>query len=58
MTKVTLASNSKGLKQIELFPQGTDDSMNLRCESLMITVDYKYKEIAFLDVKLWLKDDY
>ena len=34
-------------KKVELFFHGTEDSINLRCESL-ITVDFKYKESPVL----------
>ena len=52
-------SNPNGLKIIEVFSQGNDDSENLRCETLYID-DYKYVHIssfAVLGIKLWLEED-
>ena len=46
-------------EKIEVFSQGTDDSKNLRCETLYIG-DYEYVSIssfAVLGVKLWLEED-
>ena len=46
-------------KKIEDFYQGTDDSKNLRCETLYIA-DYDYVNIssfAVLDIKLGLEED-
>ena len=51
-------SNLKGLK-IEAFSQWTDDSKNLRLETLYIA-DYEYINIirfAVLDIKLWLEEN-
>ena len=44
---------------MEVFSQGTDDSKNLRCETLNIG-DYEYVNIsssAVLGIKLWLEED-
>ena len=44
---------------MEVFSQGTDDSKNLRCETLYIG-DYEYVNIfsfAVLDIKVWLEED-
>ena len=44
---------------MEVFSQETDDSNNLRCETLYIA-DYEYINItsfAVLDIKLWLEKD-
>ena len=44
---------------MEVFSQGTDDSKNLRCETLY-TADYEYVNIssfAVLGIKLWLEED-
>ena len=46
-------------KKIELFSQGTDNSKNLRCETLHIG-DYEHVSIssfAVLSIKLWLEED-
>ena len=43
----------------EVFSQGTDDSKNLRCESLY-NGNYEYVNIssfAVLGIKLWLEED-
>ena len=51
-------SYPKGLKS-RGFPQGTDDSKNLRCETLC-TVGYEYVNIScfsVLDIKLSLEED-
>ena len=50
---------SQWTKIIEVFSQGTDDSNNLRCETLYID-DYEYantSRFAALGVKLWLDED-
>ena len=48
-------------KKIEIFSQGTDDSKNLRCETLYIFIgDYECVNIssfAVLGIKLWLEED-
>ena len=44
---------------MKFFPQGTDDSKNLRCETLYIG-DYEYvntSSFAMLGIKLWLEED-
>ena len=46
-------------RKIEVFSQETDDSKNLRCETLYIG-DYEYVNIssfAVLGIKLWLEED-
>ena len=51
--KAAFSFKSQGTENIELFPQGTDDSINLRYESL-ITGDYKYEkkfQFCFLVVR-------
>ena len=45
--KVAFGFKSQGTEEIEFFSQGTDDSINLRYESL-ITSGYKCKEIPVL----------
>ena len=53
MISISLMSNPKGLK-VEVFSQGTDDSKNLRCETLYIA-NYEYVNIssfAVLDIEL------
>ena len=50
---------SQRTEKLEVFSQGTDDSKNLRRETLYIG-DYEYVNIcsfAVLDIKLWLKED-
>ena len=42
MIEVAFSFKSQETEKIELFSQGTDESINLRYESL-ITIDYKYK---------------
>ena len=41
MVKFALSFKSQGIENIELFSQGTEDSQNLKCESL-IFIDPKY----------------
>ena len=44
---------------MEVFSQDTDDSINLRCETLYIG-DHEYINtfiFAVLDIKLWLEED-
>ena len=50
--------NPKGLKKLRFFSQGTDDSRNLRCETLYIE-DYhaNISSFAVLEIKLWLEED-
>ena len=59
MIKVTFSFKSQGMEKIELFSQGTRDSIHRRHESL-ITIDYKYtkqiKLLAFFNVKLLLME--
>ena len=52
-------SNPNGLKTSKFSPRGTDDSKNLRCETLYIG-DYEYVNIssfAVLNIKLSLEED-
>ena len=42
MNKVAVSFKSQGTEKIELYSQGTDDSISLRYENV-ITFDYKYK---------------
>ena len=49
----------RGNEVVMVFSQGTDDSKNLRCETLYIG-NYKYVNIssfAVLGIKLWLEED-
>ena len=39
---------------MEVFSQGTDDSKNLRCETLYIVNIFNF---AVLGIKLWLEED-
>ena len=58
-TQLCLNVKSQRTKKNEVFSQGTDDSKNLRCESLYIG-DYEYVNIsnfAVLGIKLWLEED-
>ena len=49
MIKVAFRFKSQGTDKIELFCQGTDESINLRYDhESLITADYKYKEIPVL----------
>ena len=46
-------------KKIEVLSQGTDNSKNLRCETLYIG-DYEYviiSSFAVLGIKIWLEED-
>ena len=46
-------------QKIEVFSQGTNDSKNLRCETLYIG-NYEYVNIssfAVFGIKLWLEED-
>ena len=59
MIRVCLNVKSQQTKKIEVFSQGTDDSNNLRCETLYIG-DYEYVNIssfAVLGIELWLEED-
>ena len=59
MISISLSFQSQGTKKIGVFSQGTNDSKNLRCETLYIA-DYEYINItsfAVLDIKLWLEKD-
>ena len=52
-------SNLKGLKKSIFFSRGTDDSNNLRFETLYIAT-YEYVNIsnfAVLDKKFWLEEN-
>ena len=57
--RISLSVKSQGTEKIEVFSQGTDDSKNLRCETLY-TADYEHINItsfAVLDIKLRLEED-
>ena len=59
MIRISLNIKSQWTNKIEVFTQGTDDSKNLRCETLYIG-DYKYvntSNFAVLGIKLWLEED-
>ena len=59
MIRICLNVKSQWTKKSEVFSQGTDNSKNLRCETLYIG-NYKYVNIssfAVLGVKLWLEED-
>ena len=59
MIRICLNIKSQRTEKIEVFSQGTDDSKNLRCETLYIG-DYEYVNIssfAVLGIELWLEDD-
>ena len=59
MVRISLNAKPQGTKKIEIFSQWTDDSKNLRCETLHIA-DYEYVNIfsfAMLDIKLWLEEN-
>ena len=59
MIRICLNVKSEETKKIEVFSRGTDDSKNLRCETLYIG-DYEYVNIssfAVLGIKLWLEKD-
>ena len=49
MVQVTFSFKSKGIEEIELFFQGTEECQNLRYECLII-IDPKYIEISSLAV--------
>ena len=49
MVKITFSFKSKGIEEIELFFQGTEECQNLRYECLII-IDPKYIEISSLAV--------
>ena len=59
VSRICLSVKSQRNKKIEVFSQGTDDSKNLRRETLYIG-DYEYVNIssfAVLGIKLWLEED-
>ena len=59
MIRICLKIKSQRTKKIEVFSQGTDDSKNLRCETLYIG-NYKYVNISsftVLGIKPWLEED-
>ena len=59
MIRICLNVKYEWTKKIEVFSQGSDDSKNLRCETLYIG-DQKYVNIssfAGLDLKLWMGED-
>ena len=49
MVQVTYSFKSKGIEEIELFFQGTEECQNVRYECLII-IDPKYTEISSLAV--------
>ena len=59
MIRISLNVKSQGTKKFEFFSHGTDNSKNLRCETLYID-NYEYVNIsrfAMLDIKLQLQED-
>ena len=59
MIRISLNVKSQGTKIIDAFSQGTDESKNLRCETLYVA-HHKYVNISsfvVLDIKLWLEED-
>ena len=59
MIRICFNGKSQRTKNIEGFSQGTDDSKNLRCETLYIG-NYEYVNISsftMLSIKLWLEED-
>ena len=59
MIRICLNVKSQWPNKSRFSPQGTDDSINLRCETLYIG-DYEYVNIssfAVLGIKLWLEED-
>ena len=59
MIRISLNIKSQWANKIEVFTQETDDSKNLRCETLYIG-DYIYvntSNFAVLGIKLWLEED-
>ena len=59
MIRICLDVKSQQTKKYEVISQGTDNSKNLRCETLYIR-DYEYVNIssfAGLGIKLWLEED-
>ena len=60
MIRICLNVKSQWTKQIEVFSQGTEDSKNLRCETLYIG-NYEYVNISsfavLLGIKLRLEED-
>ena len=59
MIRICLNVKSERTIKIEVFSQGTDDSKNLRCETLYVG-DYEFVKIfsfAVLGIKLWLEED-
>ena len=59
MIRICLNVKSQRTIKIEVFSQRTDDSKNLRCETLYIG-DHGYVNIssfAVLGIKIWLEED-
>ena len=59
MIRICLNVKSQWTKKVKVFSQGTDDSKNLRCETLYIG-NYEYVNIssfAVLGIKLFLEED-
>ena len=59
MIRICLNVKSQRAKKIEVFSQGTDDSKNLRCETLYIGnyENVKISSLAVLGIKLCLEED-
>ena len=59
MIRICLNVKAQRTKKAEVSSQGTDDSKNLRCETLHIG-DYEYVNIcsfSVLGIKPWLEED-
>ena len=59
MIRLSLNVKSQGIKKIEVFSQGTDDSKHLRYETLYIAdcEDINITSFAVLVIMLWLEED-
>ena len=60
MIRICLNDKSQRTKKVEDFSQGTDDSKNLRFETLYQIGNCEYVNIssfAVLGIKLWLEED-
>ena len=59
MIIICLNVKSQRTKKVDVLSQGTNDSKNLRCETMYIS-DYEHVNIssfAVLGIKLWLEED-